>query len=672
MSKCILCKRESEKSGGHSCEDQENTFCSDCVGCFQENAVNLCVSCEKEFGNKSRRFPRENLSRESSTLSVDDNFEKVLQLLDSSKNVLLHGPGGTGKTYFLKKLARHLSNNGKIIAVTATTGVAALNLVNPGYKIHTSTLHSWAGIGIGKQKEKLLAKVLSRIGYIKRWKSIEYLFIDEVSMMGKTLFDNLDYVAKRVRGNDDSFGGITLILSGDFYQLPPVKDDWLFESKNYKACNFNPIIFRECKRFDNKEYFELLNRVRMEEQTQEDVDALRSKVKAYDEYTRRNKKNKEKIIIKPTILYSKKVDVLFHNIKELEKLPGSETLYFAQDEYIKFTDSYSKPYYEKNLDDSITSCVRLKPGSQVMLKKNLSVEEGYVNGSRGVIKYCDDDFVEVLFMNGRYLRVGFEKWEFEDANGYACRAQIPFILAWSSTIHKIQGSTIDYVICDLGTSIFAHGQAYVALSRVRNFKGLFISKMFAKSLKKVDKKVVKYVNTIEYRDGKANKNTKNKNDCYKILNRVLSTVRTVSRNITMFDPSYIEKDVNTLVYGFSKFFSCDDYLTLFECLTKIKDSYKITLNELLRGEQTSENMSQLRKIRDRLLETKPTLNKMITKVENIGLILKERGGVSCDLSSELSSESEESSETEDSISTDFDFSTSNEDSDVIYELKFID
>jgi ATP-dependent DNA helicase PIF1 len=143
------------------------------------------------------------------------------------------------------------------------------------------------------------------------------------------------------------------------------------------------------------------------------------------------------------------------------------------------------------LDDILPKSVAFKVGAQVMLKVNLNVKKGLVNGSRGVILQMEREFVFVRFINGQRIRVPLHTCVIEDKDGKASRTQIPFILAHSLTIHKVQGATLDFVICDLGPSVFAEGQAYVALSRARNIKGLFISEFFPPCIK-VNKQALKY------------------------------------------------------------------------------------------------------------------------------------------------------------------------------------
>lgn len=275
----------------------------------------------------------------------------------------------------MRKLAKRLTDAGFTTYCTATTGIAALNL-GDGTDIRTRTLHSWAGIGLGKEtKEKLLAKVATKKRNRDRWNATRVLIIDEVSMLGKDLFEKLDYIGKKIRKCEIlPFGGIQLILSGDFLQLPPINDGFAFESSVWARCNFTIIPFLIPKRYDDIQYFNMLLRIRKGEHTIEDLKILNGCVKKYDESKKRRLNNEEDVLqIKPTILHSRIVDVSSHNADELEKLHGDSQLYFAKDNYLSLqsTGTISEQYYEHLLEEAIPACIHLKPGAQVMLRANL-------------------------------------------------------------------------------------------------------------------------------------------------------------------------------------------------------------------------------------------------------------------------------------------------------------
>jgi len=412
---------------------------------------------------------------------VDD----ICTAISNKRNVLLYGPGGTGKSYTLKELYTYLINYGVCVYMTATTGIAALNLSEDSIFVKASTLHSWAGIGLGKSSaSSLTKKILDSPRYRNRWREVDVLIIDEVSMFGKKLFEKLDIISKNVRENQRPFGGITLVLSGDFMQLPPVKDEWIFKSDAWSDLDIVPFIFNNPKRYDDIDYFELLLRLRMGEQTPEDSSILRSRVKSFSKLRKILQKNSDKInILKPTILYSKRIDVEFHNNKELEKIDKPVKRFIALDSLNSQNDSDCLENYEYLLNDIIPEVITLKEGAQVMLKFNYDVNSGLVNGSRGVVLAITDEGVMVRFVSGCRILITPHVWDLKDGNTIVTRKQIPLILAWAITVHKSQGCTLDYAICDIGPSVFEFGQAYVSLSRVRNIKGLFISDYSEGSIK---------------------------------------------------------------------------------------------------------------------------------------------------------------------------------------------
>ena len=398
----------------------------------------------------------------------------------------------THNTYMLRQLAKDLTELGKKVAMTATTGVAAVGLNIPECKLNARTFHSWSGIGLGKEsKEKLLEGCKRFKGCFNRWNYTDVLFLDEVSMFGGELFQKIDYIARNIRNTYDiPFGGLQLVISGDFLQLPPVKDEWIFTTEEWDDLALESFTLTEPKRYDDIEWFHTLLRIRKGKPSKADLELLKSREKAYNDL------HLDTMDIKPTILFSKRIDVSSMNDREMAKLPGEEINFIANDSFnpIKRGTKFGK--YEKQLEEAAPTSIKLKVGSQVMLKTNLDVSTGLVNGSRGVILQMTESNVLVKFTNNLEIRIEKNNWEIIDSEGVAVRWQIPLILAWSLTTHKSQGATLDYAICDVGPSIFAPGQAYVALSRVRNKNGLFLSSFYKKSIM-VDKQALEYSLELE-------------------------------------------------------------------------------------------------------------------------------------------------------------------------------
>lgn len=381
--------------------------------------------------------------------------------LDLSRNYLFHGPGGCGKTMALRTM--YIPRN---ICYTAATGIAAINLPDG------STLHRWAGIGLAREPADVLVGKVKRDAMF-RWKLTDVLVIDEISMIGAELFDKLDYIGRKVRGIDMPFGGIRLILSGDFLQLSPINDEWVFKSRVWPQLNLQVVHFTTMIRFNDRPYFELLLRARKGEITDDDVELLRG-------CTRKLEGD-----ILPTVLYARKVNVNELNHTELAKLPGEESVYESVCTGIKAEDA--------EIMFDIPRLLRLKIGAQVMLRVNYDTE--LVNGSRGVVLSMTASHIEVRFMSGIH-KISRHNWEHEEGRKRMCISQFPLILAWAITIHKSQGSTLDRVRCDLGNTIFAAGQAYIALSRVRGLSSLELEHLSRKKIF-ADKVALKFVDSLK-------------------------------------------------------------------------------------------------------------------------------------------------------------------------------
>ena len=384
-------------------------------------------------------------------------------MVESGQNIFLTGPGGCGKSWTINKLKDVLSKRMNI-SITSTTGVSS-------YLIKGQTIHSFSGIGVFNPKQDLLKKIKKNRA-TKRIVECDLLVIDEISMLGSIYLSALSKGFKLVRKNEKPFGGIQVIFTGDFYQLPPIQDDYAFESDIWKELNLKTILLEKVYRFTDELYSNMLARIRKGQHTPEDNVELFKRVKAFQEL------NMDDFEIQPTFISCKRIDVYEKNKEELDKNPNELVMYLSRDDGdITFLDIVAPKKLE------------LKIGSQVMLTVNKNVEEGLVNGSRGVIIKLDSDMIAVKLMKGN-IEI-FERHEFiyeEDGKVIGKRLQFPFILSYCLTIHKIQGSTIDCAIMDIGNSIFENSMSYVALSRVKSLSGLYL-KAYSPYKIQVNKKV---------------------------------------------------------------------------------------------------------------------------------------------------------------------------------------
>lgn len=402
--------------------------------------------------------------------------QKAFEAMKNGKNVFLTGAGGSGKTFLINTF-RNNFRGVKIIATTSTTGVSAL-------LIKGCTLHSFLGIGLGKADNEILyKKIIKNSKYKKRWIETEVLIIDEVSMLSADLFDKLEVLARLLRKSDKPFGGIQLILTGDFCQLPPVKDDlFCFESKSWNDCIDETIYFTEIIRQDDENFKKCLNEIRMGYITKESEELLMKCC---------CKENSNKKII-PTKIFSLNREVDFINKAEMDKID--------EDIYEYDIEVEVSAYGSKSLEKILKNCnavesLQLCKGAQVMLLINLDLDSGLVNGSRGIITGFVDDIPKVKFMNGKEIIIDYFDWVIEEDDiVLATLTQIPLKVAYAISAHKSQGMTLDCAEIDL-SNIFTYGQTYVALSRVKNTAGLFL-KNYSKSKIKAHPKAVKFYNDL--------------------------------------------------------------------------------------------------------------------------------------------------------------------------------
>lgn len=423
------------------------------------------------------------LKKQPDVFELTKKQQEILQAAIDGHNVLMTGPGGVGKSCVIERIVDKLKKT-KRLEVTAMTGAAAA-------LIGGRTLHSTLGIGLGNADVDTLYRRLNHV----RVRGIKTLIIDEVSMLSNVLLDKIDELVRKCKKNDLPFGGIQLILSGDFLQLPTIQDDFCFKAKCWETLDLKVILMNEIKRQEAIEFQNVLNKARFGKITTDDIRYLTSGgSEAYNHG------------ILPTKILCKNIDVDNINQRELEKLNAS-----VVNKYHKEVIIYDSRYesddvkYICNAPDTLNLAV----GAQVMMLTNTYSGIGLINGSRGIVtSFNENDLPIVKFVNSEEeLLIDYHRWSIEKNEPYFVDDEvkyrtkiigriraIPLRLAWAITCHKSQGVSIDSAYIDLA-GVFTEGQAYVAISRVRSHKALILKNATPKAFK-AHRVALEYYNSL--------------------------------------------------------------------------------------------------------------------------------------------------------------------------------
>lgn len=381
---------------------------------------------------------------------------EALQILKTGVNAFLTGEPGSGKTHTVNAYVQWLREHGIDPAITASTGIASTH-------IHGMTIHSWSGIGIKEElSEAELDQIASKEHVARRIQKTNILIIDEISMLSANVLSMVDRVCKEVRRRPEAFGGMQVVLVGDFFQLPPIvrggNAPFAFESSVWN--DLNPVVcyLTEQHRQEDPVFLSILGSIRSQQADHLTASAILAREtetsEEHDDIPR---------------LFTHNVDVDRLNAERLAKLSGHAVSFGMQ--------GTGAPLLVDALKRGCLSpeSLTLKEGAVVMGTKNLP-QLGLWNGTLGIVIGFErgTNYPKIETRDGRELTIAPAEWAVEEGGKVRAKiTQIPLRLAWAITVHKSQGMSLDAAVVDLSRA-FEYGQGYVALSRVRTLEGLFI------------------------------------------------------------------------------------------------------------------------------------------------------------------------------------------------------
>lgn len=404
-----------------------------------------------------------------------DQEQALLHLDDSQQNVFLTGGAGTGKSFLIKHF---LSKQEKPIPILASTGAAAI-------LVGGRTFHSFFGLGILQGgHQAVFERAVTNRRLKKRLRDAKTLIIDEISMLSWDVLDLAESIARAIRVSDEPWGGIRVIAVGDFSQLPPVsrgpifdgpgdigfwKTDagtqkpWAFFGEAWAKSSFKIMNLKETMRTGDREFLKVLEDIR--------VGKVSTQVQSF-----LKRQSRDYVDTDVTHLFPRRKQTEYFNRARLTEIESEskvyETVYGGDQRYFEFLQR----------EAPVPAVLELKVGALVMVRMN-DVKQRYVNGTIGRVTALKDEIVEID-VEGRRFEI--EKFAFgtmdADGNEVAFAKNFPLSLAYASTIHKIQGATVDRLHVDL-TGLWEPGQAYVALSRVRRGKDVTIASWSEESIK---------------------------------------------------------------------------------------------------------------------------------------------------------------------------------------------
>ncbi len=404
-------------------------------------------------------------------MNLNKSQQEALHYLMSSRNVFITGPAGTGKSFLINYFRKNFAPK---MPVVSSTGAAAV-------LIGGRTFHSFFGLGTMQESyEIVLQNAISNPMLVNRIKKLQNIIIDEISMLSGRALDLANLICKTIKNEPDlPFGGVRIIIVGDFFQLPPVSEDkkidWAFESFSWQECDFKCFELTEFMRTKETDFLNVLSSIRQGKCGPIEFKFLNEHILKKDES------------FVGTRIFARKNKVIEYNEQSLALLEG--------DFYSYITEYEGEDSYIDKLRRSlpIDDVLRLKEEALVMIRINdNSRQQLYVNGTLGHIQHMDDEEMLILTLEGRLVTLKKHRFSLKDGDGdiVASALNFPVTVAYAITIHKSQGATIDNAVLEL-SGLWDSGQAYTALSRLSQSAGLRITSWDRGSIK-VDSKVINF------------------------------------------------------------------------------------------------------------------------------------------------------------------------------------